>query len=248
MSNEQALSHIEETPDQTVMKFQLRDLEEEVNGVDIPLDSLKELDSRDGEINIVLTNFEVRFDKEATTAIVSQASGDTIYIKVEPIEIETLEEQQIASVEDKVVLVSLSASVISGGVNISNFWEGQATIMIPFEPEENVDIDEYGVVYIPKNGEIEPLDSHYEDECMIFSINHFSEYAIIRDATLKDALHQDDTLDGNTTQDITNQDETTLPTQTTTTNHSWIWIVTITLIALFAIFLLILIKRRNKEQ
>jgi hypothetical protein len=245
INENQALSRIEETLDQTVMNFQLRDLEENVNAVEIPTTSLKELESRHGEVNIVLTNFEVRFDKKATTAIVSQANGETIYICVEPIELEALEEQQVVSVEDKVVLISFSASVISGGINISDFWEGQATIMIPFEPEENVDIDEYAVVYIPKNGEIEVMDSRYEDGCMVFSINHFSEYAIVRDATLKDATNKADTLEDN----ITN-DTTPLPSQTTTTsaNRSWIWITITTLIALLAILLLIIIKRRKNEQ
>jgi hypothetical protein len=58
------------------------------------------------------------------------------------------------------------------------------SIKIPFEPEEGVDVSEYAIVYIPTEGDLEVLESSYEDGCMIFSTSHFSEYAIVRDASL----------------------------------------------------------------
>jgi LPXTG-motif cell wall-anchored protein len=59
---------------------------------------------------------------------------------------------------------------------------------------------------------------------MVFSINHFSEYAIVRDAVLQDVQ------------------------KTTGANHLWWILLLILLAAVFFLFLLFMKKRRKKEQ
>jgi hypothetical protein len=127
---------------------------------------------------------EVEFDTAALRAVIDQAQGDDIYIDVRQIETASLEKSQQKAVQDKVVLFSFSASVMSGDTVISQFYDGSATIRIPFEPEDGIDTSEYAIVYLTTDGEIEVMDSTYEDGYLIFSTSHFSEYAIVRDASL----------------------------------------------------------------
>jgi hypothetical protein len=168
-----------------VMVIPLNDRNDQVTKVSLSKDSLVTLaEDKNGILRIRVDGLEAELDNTALLAIISQAQGDYIYIDIKQIEATALSETQLDAVQDKAVLFCFTASVISGDVNISQFYEGRALIKIPFEPEEGVDVSEYAVVYIPTEGDPEVLESSYEDGCITFSISHFSEYAIVRNASL----------------------------------------------------------------
>jgi hypothetical protein len=168
-----------------VMVIPMTDRADQITKVSLSVDSLIALaEEKEGILRIQADGFEAEFDTTALRAIISQAQGNDIYLDVKQIETTELSDTQLSAVQDKVVLFSFSASIMSGDVNISQFYDGRASIKIPFEPEEGVDITEYAVVYIPTEGDLEVLESAYEDGCITFSTSHFSEYAIVRDASL----------------------------------------------------------------
>jgi hypothetical protein len=197
--------------------------EEPVHGVAIPTDSVKDLYENNGSLRVYLTGFEVVMDADAVYAIASQASGDSVEIVLEEIELQTMNDDQISSVADKYVCMSFSATVVSNGIIISNFWNGQATVKIPFAPEEGIDADAYSVIYMADDGNVEDMNSVYEEECLVFNTTHFSEYAIVRD-------YVDQTTESSSTHTI-----------------SWLWLILL-IVILACIFFIILYRRRKDEE
>jgi hypothetical protein len=185
ITDEIAETHMVEENGTTVLVLPLKDRDDQITKISISKETLRSLaEDKEGILRLQTSALEAEFDNAALRAIIDQAEGDDIYLDVKEIATTSLGESQLSAIEDKVVLFSFSAEIMSGDTVISQFYDGSATIRIPFEPEEGIDISEYAVVYIPTEGELEVFDSTYEDGKMILTTSHFSEYAIVRDASL----------------------------------------------------------------
>ena len=153
--------------------------EEAVNNVNIDTEALAAVADSEKDVVIQLTDATVKLDAKALKAVTEQAKGETVEIRVVKAEIDALTEEQKNKINDVDTAVIVSAQIFSDGEYIGEFKGGNATIMIPFEPEEGREVKDYSVYYINGKGELEKVAAEYVDGNMVFTTAHFSEYVIV---------------------------------------------------------------------
>ena len=172
-----------EAGEDTTVVLPVLETEEVVNSVTVPVDSLETLVDEDKELLIETSEVTLTLDNATLTEIVAQAGNvEDVTIEVVKVEEEVLTETQKEAIKDKDVAVVLSAQILVDGKNVSDFNGGKVTVEVPFVPAENVKITEYKVVYIADDGKVEEVPFEYVDGNIVLELEHFSEYAIVKDA------------------------------------------------------------------
>ena len=152
------------------------------NKVELKTDTMKALASKADEINIITIGAEVTLDHTAANAIIEQASGNTIEIKVSKEKMtELLNDKQQTAIEEYNVRACLDAYVESNGVRISDFKTGVVKVGIPWVISNGTKAVYYHVYYLTETGEMEFFDTSYENGKLYFKTTHFSEYVIVYD-------------------------------------------------------------------
>lgn len=75
----------------------------------------------------------------------------------------------------------LTASITTDGQTVSDFKGGKVTISFPFTLPEGVSADDYFILYVADDGEIEKIPTAYADGRFTFTVSHFSDYVLARD-------------------------------------------------------------------
>ena len=156
---------------------------EVVNKAEISTEALEAVADSGKDVVIQLTDATVKLDAKALEAITEQANGETIEIRVVKSEPQTLTDAQQKKIKEMDTAIVVSAQIFSDGEYIGEFKGGNATIMIPFEPEEGREAKDYSVYYINEKGELEKVAAEYVDGNMVFTTAHFSEYVIVYEGT-----------------------------------------------------------------
>ena len=207
-----AIKESEEISSSTVV-IPTVETEETVASVTVPVNSLNDVAEANKELSIQTSVVTVTMDTKAIQEVVNQA-GNVENVKIEIIEIEeeALNESQKEAIEDKEVATILSAQILANGNAISDFGDGKVIIEIPFVLDENEKGTDYTVIYIADDGTITEIPTRYVDGFIIVELEHFSEYAIVKVATIEDGPSDDDTTDkpsDDETTDKPSDDETT---------------------------------------
>ena len=183
-----------EAGEDAIVVIPVLETEEVVNSVTVPVSSLETLVNEDKELLVETSEVILTIDNATLTEIVAQAGDvENVTIEVVKVEAEVLTETQKEAIKDKEVAVVLSAQILVDGKNISDFNGGKVTVEVPFVPTENVKITEYKVVYIADDGKVEEVPFEYVDGNIVLELEHFSEYAIVKNATVLNQLEKDDT-------------------------------------------------------
>ena len=157
--------------------------QEGVSSVTLPVGSLIDLADSDKELTIETPDVVVTIDNATLAEVVAQAENvNSVIVEVVKVEEEALTETQKEAIKDKEVAMVLSAQIIADGKNISDFKGGKVTVEVPFVPAENSKVEDYKVVYIADDGKIEEIPFKYVDGKIVLELEHFSEYAIVKDA------------------------------------------------------------------
>ena len=161
--------------------------EQTVTSVTVPVSSLTDVADADKELLIQTSELVVTLDTKAIEKVLEQ-SGTATDIKIEVTKVEdtVLNEEQKEAVKDKEVACIISAEIIAKGEKISDFGGGTVTVEIPFTPEEGTKESDYKVIYIADDGSITDIATKYIDGALIVELKHFSEYAIVKVATIDD--------------------------------------------------------------
>ena len=153
--------------------------DQKVNEAEVPVKALEKVAEAESAMTIEFEGLKVTFEPQAITAITEQAKGETIEVRVVPVENYELNEEQQAVLQKHDVAVRVSAQIFSNGEYIGDFNGGKARIAIPFNPGHGKKAQDYHVYYVADNGEMTLVPSAYADKHMIIETDHFSEYAIV---------------------------------------------------------------------
>ena len=81
--------------------------------------------------------------------------------------------------------IIISAEIICEQTNkviSSDFGGGKATVKLPFEAAEGSKLVDYTIVYIANDGSKLRIPTKVVDGALVFEIEHFSEYAVVKTA------------------------------------------------------------------
>lgn len=137
-------------------------------------------------------NITVIFDNKALEKIAEEVGDNKeITLKVEKIKEEILSEKQKEAIKGKEISMIISAELITGNKTISNFNTGKVTVKIPFTPEKDSKGEEYKIIYIANNGDIEEISTKYVDGYLVAELTHFSNYAIVKQVSEISKVEED---------------------------------------------------------
>ena len=168
-----------ETQGTKVVSLDCSSLERATVVLDIP--TVENMSEKADEIKIITASAEIKLDKQATNAILDQAKGDSIEVKVSLEEIDNLNEPQKETLDKYDVSLCISATVESAGIRIHDFKKGKVKISIPWEIEAGKKAMYYHVYYLDESGKMSIYDTVYEDKMLWFETEHFSEYVVVYD-------------------------------------------------------------------
>lgn len=143
------------------------------------------------QIKIITASAEIEIDKQATEAILEQATGDRIEIKVNSVHTDILNEAQKETLQNYQVQTCLDAFVESNGIRIHDFKGGKVKVSIPWNVEKGKKAVYYHVYYLDTDGAMDIYDTVYEGGKLWFETEHFSEYVIVYDDKLLNATPVD---------------------------------------------------------
>ncbi len=173
---------IEASKDSDVVELSVGSNTETVTSVTVPVVSMEAVVEKDKGLLIETSDALVTLDAKTVAEVAKQADGSiSLTIEVVKVEEEALTETQKEAIKDKEVAIVLSAQIIADGKTISDFKGGKVTVEVPFVPAENVKVEDYKVVYISDDGKVEEIPFKYVDGKIVLELEHFSEYAIVKD-------------------------------------------------------------------
>ena len=186
---------------------------EKVTSVIVPVSSLEDVASENKELAILTSEAEITIDAKAVEEISKQAKGASdVRIEVAKVGDSVLNDSQKAAIKDKEVAAVISAQIIADGKVISDFGGGKVKVEIPFTPAEDAKGEEYVVIYIADDGKITEIPTKYKDGIITVELEHFSEYAIVKNVEVKE--------DSNTgSNDGASAPAETAPSDTTTNSN-----------------------------
>jgi len=157
--------------------------EEEVTEVVLPTTSVETVKDNDAALKVETSTATVTLDAAAVNTIVEAAQtaqSTTITLVVEEVAHEALTEKQQEAIKDMEPELVISAEILVNNQVVSDFKGGKAVVALPFEPTEGKGEDYY-VVFISDDGKVEKMDTKYVDGHLVVELEHFSEYAVVRD-------------------------------------------------------------------
>ena len=186
---------------------------EKVTSVIVPVSSLEDVASENKELAILTSEAEITIDAKAVEEISKQAKGASdVRIEVAKVGDSVLNDSQKAAIKDKEVAAVISAQILADGKVISDFGGGKVKVEIPFTPAEDAKGEEYVVIYIADDGKITEIPTKYKDGIITVELEHFSEYAIVKNVEVKE--------DSNTgSNDGASAPAETAPSDTTTNSN-----------------------------
>lgn len=181
-----------ESPEPVVKKVVVLDcsaVDKNIVVLDVP--TMENLASKVDEIQIKTVGAEITIDKTATLALLDQAEGTTIEIKVNVEETSILNEVQAETLKNYNVDTCLEAYAESNGIRIHDFNGGTVKVGIPWEIAPGRKMNYYHVYYLDDEGVMSLFDTVYEDGMLCFETDHFSEYVIVYDETFMNSTRID---------------------------------------------------------
>ena len=150
--------------------------------VELPKASVSSVASdTDADLKIETSVGNVTIPNDVLASVVSQASGDTISIMVESVEIKTLTAEQQKLVGDGAVF---DISILSGGKPIRSFGDKSITIALPYTLKSGETAVGVTVWYLSDDGKLERMTCTYDAKTGLatFTTNHLSHYVVGYDA------------------------------------------------------------------
>ncbi|MDD6038870.1 MAG: Ig-like domain-containing protein, partial [bacterium] len=174
-----------------VVSIDCTTVEKPIVVIDVP--TVENMSQKADQIKIITASAEIEINKQAADAIIEQAVGSTIEIKVNSEDHTILNEVQKDTLKDYEVKTCLEAFVESAGTRIHNFKGGKVKVSIPWEIESGKKAVFYHVYYLDMDGVMHAYDTVYADGKLCFETDHFSEYAVVYDDMFLNATPVDDT-------------------------------------------------------
>lgn len=177
------------TSNKDTVVIPLADAKEEIKTVEIPTKAVESVVESGKALTVETPTAIVTLDNKALETVVEKAEGAKIELQIEAVkETELLPAQKEALKDVKADLV-ISAEIVCSatGKEISkDFGGGKATVELPFQAEAGAKLEDYIVIYIADDGTIQKVPTKAVDGNLVFEIEHFSEYAVVKKEAVKD--------------------------------------------------------------
>lgn len=161
----------------------MENIAEEVKSVQLPVASLEAVADADKGLTVETSNAVITLDAKTLEKIVAEAGTEVnVVLAVDEIKEETLNDKQKNALKDKDVEVVISAQILCNDKVISDFDGGKVKVQIPFTLAEGAKGSDYKVIYIADDGKVEDIATTYVDGCLVIELEHFSEYAIVKNS------------------------------------------------------------------
>ncbi len=234
ITDEAADSIIDMKPDDDPnVKIPFYNLDRDVSSVEMSDEAMGFIGENGNGIHIIVTGFEVVLDNEAVKAIVEQATGDTIKITVMEIPENLLSKPQKNAIANQNVVKTYTAIVTSNGVKITDFYNGTATVYIPFVIPEGKTPGDYTFVMLNDNGSMTVINAVYENGRFVFTTNKFGEFVLL----------------GGKAEDVIKPGTVVTPTAPKTGDNEYIGMYIALMLISFGVLVLLFIDRKiNKED
>ena len=134
-------------------------------------------------LTIKVANGSVTFDATALSAIASEANASTVSLNVSKTNVSSLNAAQRAAVQAISSQAVYSITVTSGSKTIATFANGSATISVPYTLTSGQSAEGLVVWYVADNGTMTEIPCTFAGGRVVFTVTHFSNYAIAYDAS-----------------------------------------------------------------
>ena len=142
---------------------------------------------------VKLSSGSVTFDAQALSAVNEQANGANLNLSLQDVGENRLSSTQKDATKDMDVQAVYDAFMTSNGQRISDFRGGKATVSVPYTLKNGQIGRGVAVWYIADDGSKTEMPSSFDGRDVRFTVEHFSNYAIVYDADRAAACPQDAT-------------------------------------------------------
>lgn len=158
---------------------------EEVKSTALPVESLTQIAEKEATLTVEMPTATVTMDTAVLAAVVEKAGENaTVTLEVAEVAEEELTESQVAVIEqlEKKPAMTISAELLVNDQPIASKENGgfgenaKVTVKIPVGPGKA----DYTVLYIADDGTVENIPAVFENGFLILELEHFSDYAIIK--------------------------------------------------------------------
>lgn len=148
------------------------------------LEVLKKIMLYDAETDLTVTNVDGASFTPDIYLIVKPINADTDEAKLKSRSKDVEEaSKHISELEGKELLALYDVSLFRDNIKIQPDGNVRVKIRIPEELRKCTDFD---IVHIADNGAVTSMNAALEDNYLVFTTNHFSEYAIVAKAIIKE--------------------------------------------------------------
>ena len=141
--------------------------------------------------SIKMSGGEITLDSQAMVAIVDQATYGKVEIKIEQITTQEVNSSQHEALTTYEVVKIYQTSVVNNGRQIHDFRKGKVEVGVDFEIPEGTDKFHYHIYYVDSKGGMTRHETKYSDGKLYYVTDHFSEYAIVYDKTMKNETEEE---------------------------------------------------------
>lgn len=167
----------------------LADAKEEIKVVELPTKAVEKVVESGKSLTVETPTATVTLDNKALETVIAKAEGAKIELQIEAVEETELLPAQKDALKDVKADLIISAEIVCAttGKEISkDFGGGKATVALPFQAEAGTKLEDYVVIYIADDGTIQKVPTKVVDGKLVFDIEHFSEYAVVKKEVVKD--------------------------------------------------------------
>lgn len=155
------------------------------------IDTIQTNEKVQDEFSIKMSGGEITLDSQAMGAIVDQAISGKVEIKIEQITTQEVNSSQNEALTTYEVVKIYQTSVVSNGKQIHDFRKGKVEVGVDFEIPEGTDKFHYHIYYVDSKGGMTRHETKYSDGKLYYVTDHFSEYAIVYDKTMKNETEEE---------------------------------------------------------
>ncbi len=178
-------------------------LDDTVHEVQIPqkliseiVDSMDDPETETEYLEIITPAGTINLDKDVLESLSEHEEADTdcdLVLGFARTELHELTEAQLDVLKELNVCGSYdiyAECTVDGSIYLTE--TGAAEIKVPFTIPDGCSADEFTVWCVSEDGELEKLTAWYEDGCMNWSVNDFSDFVIVYEEKADDDSEKDD--------------------------------------------------------
>lgn len=171
-----------------IVEIDLTDLDETVVRILLPIptvqhivEAAQELHNDTEALQIDFPVGSVKLDDKTLRVMVEQAECNRVMLVLEEVGKTRLNQDQEKAIQGMEVYEGYEAYMVCVTANkrISDFEGGVATLRVPFQIPFGKVAEQFCVWYVSDDGQLERLETRYEEGYLVWNVGHFSDFVIV---------------------------------------------------------------------